>query len=131
MKVEKTPYGLKVTIWTWPDLEPLSYNLRQVRTLNQDERHEQKLLAELEKKEAPLTRRFLILAASMENFFKCISIYTPAWWEENPETPFEAWGRLNRMDWNDYYTDGLNDLAEAINAVSLEYCDRSRHGWCY
>ena len=125
------PYGLKVTIWTWPDLEPLTYDLRQVRTLNRDERHEQKLLAELEKKEAPLTRRFLIRAASMEGFFKRIGIYTHPWWEENPETPFEAWERLNRMDWNDYYTDGLNDLAGAIDAVSLEYCNRSRHGWCY
>ena len=130
MKIEKTNYGLRVNINTWPDTV-LTYELRQVRILNRDDRHEQKLINEIEKREAPLTLRFLNLARSMEYFFKQISIYTHPWWEESPETPFEVWEKRNKMDWNEYYQDGLFVLEKEINDCSMEYCERSRHGWCY
>lgn len=131
MKIEKTNYGLQITI---PETEKNSefvYRLRQVRTLNNDDRREQKLLAEIEKREAPLTRRFLILAASMEAFFKTLPDDMAAWWKTHTESPFDIWERKNKLNFNEYYHYGLRALEEAIDAVSLEYCDRSRHGWCY
>lgn len=131
MKIEKTNYGLQITIPETENNSEFVYRLRQVRTLNRNDRREQKLLAEIEKREAPLTRRFLILAASMENFFKRIGSYTPAWWEESTESPFDVWERQNKLDFNEYYHDGLRALEEQIDACASEYCDRSRHGWCY
>lgn len=131
MKVEKMYYGLCVTIPATAHNSEFVYELRQVRRLNGNNRYEQPLLAEIEKREAPLTRRFLILAASMEAFFKTLPDDMAAWWETHTESPFDIWERKNKMNFNDYYHYGMADLQDEIDACSLEYCDRSRHGWCY
>ena len=131
MNVEKTNFGLQITIPETENNSEFVYRLRQVRALNNNDKREQKLLAEIEKREEPLTRRFLILAASMEAFFKTLPEDMAAWWKSHDESPFDIWERKNNLNFNDFYHDGLKALGEQIDACSLEYCEKSRHGWCY
>lgn len=131
MLVERTNYGLKITIPETGHNSEFTYQVRQVRTLNNNDPREQKLLAELEKGEKTATRRLLLLLWSMENFFNTLPNDWAGWWGVNDRSPFEIWEQKNRLDFNEYYHTGARLLIEQIDGFSLTYCDKSRHGWCY
>lgn len=119
MIIEKRPFGLMVTIPETDNNSEFTYCLTQVRTINNDCKYEQKLIAELEKKEKPLTDEFLRLAEEMERWF--MKMNTPQDWKEYER----KFGDFNRN-----YHDKLRELDNAIHECSLEYADRSKHGWC-
>lgn len=58
MKITPTNYGLFVAI----DGTDYTYQLRQVRTINNNNPEEQPLINRLEKQEKPLLKQFLTLA---------------------------------------------------------------------
>ena len=83
MLVESTNYGLKITIPETGHNSEFVYQVRQVRTLNNNDPREQKLFAELEKGEKTATRRLLLLLWSMENFFNTLPNDWAGWWGVN------------------------------------------------
>lgn len=119
MIVIKHQWGMKVIIPETDYNSELEYRLRQVRVLNNDCKEEQELIAELEKREKPLTDEFLKLVAEMEGWFS--KLRTVDDWSEYEE----RYGNFNRN-----YHDKIDKLEEEINNCSFEYAERSKHGWC-
>lgn len=119
MIVIKHNWGMKVIIPKTDYNSELEYRLRQVRVLNDDCKEEQELIAEIEKKERPLTDEFLKLVAEMEEWFS--KLRTADDWREYDE----RYGDFNRN-----YHDKIDKLEEEINNCSFEYANRSKHGWC-
>lgn len=119
MITENTKYGLKVIVPKTDHTSEFEYHLRQVRTINDDCKYEQELIAELEEREKPLTDEFLKLVAEMENWFSKLRT-ADDWREYN-----EKYG-----DFNSNYHDKIAKLEEEINNCSFEYANRSEHGWC-
>jgi hypothetical protein len=124
MEIKKTNWGEIVTIPETEINSEFTYHLRSVRRINNNNPYEQELINELEPKEKKARRKFLILAKSMEYFFKtipeirgCICI-------------FDEWERKNKMNWNDWFHGQLHELEEEVNSYSFEYASRSEHGWC-
>ena len=91
MLIERTNYGLKVTIPKTAQNSEFVYTVRQVRVLNNDEPGEQKLIAELERGEKRATRRLLLLLWSMENFFKTLPDDWSGYWAVNDRNPFDKY----------------------------------------
>lgn len=119
MIIEKTTFGLRVTIPETEHNSEFVYCLRQVRTINNNCKKEQALIAEIEEREKPLTKEFLKLVKEMESWFSKL-LTADDWREYN-----ERFG-----DFNTNYHDRLGELEEQINNCSFEYADRSKHGWC-
>lgn len=125
MEVTKTSYGLLVTIPEQHDTNgdllnsEFAYQLRQVRTLNDNNPDEQPLINALEKGEKRDTAKFLKLAEDMERLFQ----------ELRTREDWQAWedahGGFNRL-----YHGRLDELAEKINGYSFTYAEHSKHGYC-
>lgn len=131
MKIEKTNYGIKITIPETEHTSEFEYGLRNVRVLNNNDPREQPLLDELEKREKPLVRKFILLAWSMWNFFKHLPKDEGTGDNNTIRRAFIRWEDHNRMDFTTYYHWGMDDMEDAIDAISEEYCHRSEHGWCF
>ena len=125
MEVTKTNYGLLVTIPEQHDTNGdllnsgFAYQLRQVRTLNDNDPDEQPLINALEKGEKRDTTTFLKLAEEMERLFQQLRT------REDWQTWEDAHGDFNRL-----YHDRLDELAEKINGYSFTYAEHSKHGYC-
>ena len=119
MIIEKKPFGLMITIPETEHNSEFVYSLRQVRAINNDCKKEQKLIAEIEKREKPLTDEFLKLVAEMESWF-------------SKSHTADDWRKYNERygNFNTNYHDRLSELEEKINNCSFEYAERSKHGWC-
>lgn len=122
MEITRTTWGEIVTIPATENNTDFSYDLRSVRRINNNDPEEQELLAELEPKEQRARRKFLILAHSMEQFFRTLS--------DGSCRHFDEWEKKNKMDWNEWYHWQLHDLEEEVNSFSFEYARRSHHGYC-
>ena len=119
MIIEKKDWGLKVIIPATDHNSEFEYHLCQVRVLNNDCKYEQELIAEIEKKEKPLTLEFLKLASEMEEWF--CKLRTHEDWEDYT---------AKYGDFNANYHDKLREIDGQIQDCSLEYAHRSKHGWC-
>lgn len=119
MIVIKHNWGMKVIIPETEYNSEFEYYVRQVRTINKDCKEEQELIAELEKREKPLTRKFLKLVAEMESWFSRLRT-TDDWSKYD-----ERYGDFNRN-----YHDKIEKLEDEINRCSFEYAERSKHGYC-
>lgn len=121
MKITPTNYGLFVAI----DGTDYTYQLRQVRTINNNNPEEQPLINRLEKQEKPLLKQFLKLAHQCENVVKVLDEDTtrPTWqkWKE--------WQAANG-NFDVLFTDPLEELAQKINNISLVFANLSKHGYC-
>ena len=117
MIIENRPFGLKVIIPKTEYNSEFVYSLRQVRTINNNCKKEQDLIAEIEKREKPLPDEFLKLVEAME------------WWVTKLHTADDSheysqkYGDVKR---NYHYK--IKELEEEINNCSFEYADRSKHG---
>ena len=96
-----------------------AYQLRQVRTINDNDPDEQPLINALEKGEKRDTAKFLKLAEEMERLFKQL----------RTREDWQAWEDANG-DFNRLYHDRLDELAEKINGYSFTYAEHSKHGYC-
>lgn len=121
MKIASTNYGLFVSI----DGTDYTYQLRQVRTINNNNPEEQPLINRLEKPEKALLTQFLKLAQKCEDVVKKLSedATRPTWqkWQE--------WQALNG-DFDDLFTYPLENLAQKINNISFVFANLSKHGYC-
>ena len=93
MKIQKTSWGRIITIPATATNSEFSYELREVRKINNNNPHEQELINRLEILEQKAIRKLTILLFSMENFFKRTS-------EDRKRKcdVFQAWEERNRMD---------------------------------
>lgn len=96
-----------------------AYQLRQVRTINDNDPEEQPLINALEKGEKRDTAKFLKLAEEMERLFKQL----------RTREDWQAWEE-SHGDFNRLYHDRLDELAEKINGYSFTYAEHSKHGYC-
>lgn len=125
MNVTKTNYGLLVTIPEQHDANgdllnsEFTYQLRQVRMINDNDPDEQPLINALEKGEKRYTAKSLKLAGEMERLFKQLQT------REDWQAWKDAHGDFNRL-----YHDRLDELAEKINGYSFTYAEHSKHGYC-
>lgn len=124
MVIEKTNWGEIITIPETECNSEFKYYIRSVRRINDDCKYEQALINELEQQEKRARRKFLILAYSMELFFKRIAD------KPHPSQEFDEWERKNKMDWNEWFHYRLSELEDEINDYSFQYANRSKHGWC-
>ena len=118
MIVIKHQWGMKVIIPETDYNSELEYRLCQVRTINDDCKEEQELIAEIEKKEKPLTEEFLKLAEEMERWLH--KLHTKADWDNYT---------AKYGDFSANYYDKLREIDAQIQDCSLEYAHRSKHGW--
>lgn len=126
MRIEKTSWGRILTIPVSSMNSEFSYRLREVRKINKNDPDEQELINRLEIPEQKAIRKLTLLLFSMENFFKSIEklgVHNAAYY-------FRLWERHNKMDWNEWYHDQIDELVEEINGYSFKYADESKHGWC-
>ena len=119
MIVIKHNWGMKVIIPETDYNSELEYRLRQVRVLNDDCKEEQELIAVIEKKEKPLTEEFLKLAEEMERWLH--KLHTKADWDNYT---------AKYGDFNANYHHKMREIEEQIQNCSLEYAEKSKHGWC-
>lgn len=125
MDITKTNYGLLVTIPEQHDTNgdllnsEFTYQLRQVRTINDNDPDEQPLINALEKGEKRDTAKFLKLAGEMEQLFKQLKT----------REDWQAW-EDEHGDFNRLYHDRIDELAEKINGYSFTYAEHSKHGYC-
>ncbi len=126
MRIEKTSWGRILTIPVSSMNSEFSYSLREVRKINKNDPDEQELINRLEIPEQKAIRKLTLLLFSMENFFKSvekIGVHNALYY-------FRLWERHNKMDWNEWYHDQIDELVEEINGYSFKYADESKHGWC-
>lgn len=121
MKIASTNYGLFVSI----DGTDYTYQLRQVRTINNNNPEEQPLINRLEKQEKAFLTQFLKLAQKCEDVVKKLSEDTtrPTWqkWQE--------WQALNG-DFDDLFIYPLENIAQKINNISFVFANLSKSGYC-
>lgn len=118
MNIEKTNFGLRVVIPENKFNSEFTYNLRQVKTLNAGFTWHPSIHS-LSAKEQIITRKFLLLAYSLENFFRSIKSYHD----------FNIWEQHNKANFNEFYHDTLRDLEEEITGISLQYCNNCTQNW--
>ena len=118
MIVIKHNWGMEVIIPETDYNSELEYRLRQVRVLNDDCKEEQELIAEIEKKEKPLTEEFLKLAAEMEGWLH--KLHTKDDWDNYT-------AKYGDFNYNYHYK--MSKIEEQIQDCSFEYARRSKHGW--
>ncbi len=127
MIIEKTNYGKLVKVWNDGYPDEWGYQIRNVKVLNGwfDEQHPQ--MDVLAAREAKIERKLILLLFSMENVFR--QVYA----SDNYDI-FRTWEDHNRMNFNEWYHDQIQELIEEIDGISSEYCDlalRDGYGWCY
>ena len=121
-----TSWGRKIIIPETSVNSEFVYELREVRKINKNDPDEQELINLLEVPEHKAIRKLTLLLFSMENFFKSIEKLGV----HNASYYFRLWERHNKMDWNEWYHDQIDELVEEINGYSFKYADESKHVWC-
>ncbi len=125
MRIEKTDWGKKIFIKN-DDFEQ-EYSIRNVRQLNSWLSRIHPCMDELEAREKVIERKLLILLFQLENCLK--ALYA------DPGFDFiERWEVRNRLMFNEWFSDQIEELINAIDGISGEYCiiaGRDGYGWCY
>lgn len=118
MIINKTHYGIEVIIPETDWNSEFVYTIRQVRTLNKGFRLHPSI-NELECEEKKLTRKLLLRIYSMENAFN----------EFMKNRKYVEWDNHNKMDFNEFYHDGINELIEMIDSISYKYYNNCTEGY--
>lgn len=123
MKVEKTDYGVDISIWSEHHVYELVYEVRLVKTLNAFAYHREKhLINELHEKEKPLVRKLKIRLFQFENAMKEM--------ETNPDY-IDMFELRNKLDFNEWFHDGVRSLINQIEEFSFEFSEKSRFGYSF
>lgn len=116
MKIVETSYGNEIII---PERKwncEFTYKVRRVKVINRFDRQHPAIKV-LAKQEERVYRKLVILAFSMDNFFKELDKIK----EEDAPKMFDTWEKHNRMDWNEYFHESLRMLEEEVNNFSFTY----------
>lgn len=125
MRVEKTNWGKR--IWIKNADSEGSYEIRNVRSLNEWHVRLHPCIDELEAREKILERKLLILLFQLERCLKQC-------YEEPPGVFIERWEMHNRLSFNEWFHDQVRELIDAIDGISEEYCINATndgYGWSY
>lgn len=113
MRIEVTPWGKR--IWIKNAVDESSYEIRNVRPLNEWHVRLHPCIDELEAREKKLERRLLILLHQLE---RCIEDA----YAEPCGVFVERWEKHNRLSFNEWFHDQILELIEQIDGISEEYC---------
>ena len=122
MRIEATPWGKR--IWIKKAVDESSYEIRNVRPLNEWHARLHPCIDELEAREKKLERRLLILLHQLDE-----DAYA-----EPCEVFVERWEKHNRLSFNEWFHDQILELIEQIDGISEEYCIHATedgYGWSY
>ncbi len=125
MRIEATPWGKR--IWIKNAVDESSYEIRNVRPLNELHARLHPCIYELEAREKKLERRLLILLHQLERCIKDI-------YAEPCGVFVERWEKHNRLSFNEWFHDQIRELIEQIDGISEEYCIHATedgYGWSY
>lgn len=125
MRIEATPWGKR--IWIKNAADESSYEIRNVRPLNEWHARLHPCIDELEAREKKLERRLLILLHQLE---RCIEDA----YAEPCEVFVKRWEKHNRLSFNEWFHDQILELIEQIDGISEEYCIHATedgYGWSY
>lgn len=125
MRIEATSWGKR--IWIKNAVDESSYEIRNVRPLNEWHARLHPCIYELEAREKKLERRLLILLHQLEHCLKGI-------YAEPPGQFLERWETHNRLSFNEWFHDQVRELVDAIDGISEEYCINATedgYGWSF
>lgn len=125
MRIEVTPWGKRIFIIN--AASESSYEIRNVRSLNEWHTRLHPCIDELEKREYKLERKLLILLHQLENCLREI-------YEEPAGVFIEVWETHNRMSFNEWFHDQARTLIEEIDGIAEEYCIKASedgYGWSF
>ena len=125
MRIEAKPWGKR--IWIKNAVDESSYEIRNVRPLNEWHVRLHPCIDELEAREKKLERRLLILLHQLE---RCIENA----YAEPCGVFVERWEKHNRLSFNEWFHDQIRGLIEQIDGISEEYCIHATedgYGWSY
>lgn len=127
MQIIETSYGNKIIIPERSWNSEFTYEVRRVKVINRFDRQHPDIEI-LAKEEERVYRKLVILAFSMDNFFKELNKAK----KEDIPNAFDIWEKHNRMDWNEYFHDNLRMLEEEVNNFSFTYADLAwKNGYSY
>lgn len=118
MQIIKTSYGNEIIIPERNYNCEFKYKVRRVKVINRFDRQHPDIEI-LAKEEERIYRKLVLLAFSMDNFFKELDKTQ----REDVPNAFDTWEKHNRMDWNEYFHDNLRMLEEEVNSFSFTYAD--------
>lgn len=127
MIIENTNYGKCIRIWNDGYSDEWAYHIKNVKVLNGCYSEIHPCIQELSKRESKIERKLVLLLFSMENVFRLA-------YSSKTQDVFDCWENHNRMEFNCWYHDQINELIDEINSISQEYCIIARndgYGWCY
>lgn len=121
MKIEKHPGGWKITIPETNNNSEFCYIFPLVTSGPEN------IINGLRK----IARRAAILAYSMECFFKTLPDDMAEYWRTHDKSQFEIWSEKNRIDWNEHYHRGMDDLEEQADMLLREwhFGHFDKYGW--
>ena len=125
MRIEATPWGNR--IWIKNAADERSYEIRNVRPLNEWHARLHPCIDDLEDREKKLERRLLILLHQLE---RCIEDA----YAEPCGVFIERWEKHNHLSFNEWFHDQIRELIEQIDGISEEYCIHATedgYGWSY
>lgn len=125
MQIIETLYGNEIIIPKRKWNSEFTYQVRRVKVLNKDlEQHP--AIEKLSQKEARIYRKLVLLVFSMDNFFKQVEQIQRTKGSKEASRLFDTWEEHNKMDWNEYFHDGIRFLEEEVNNISFKYADIAR-----
>lgn len=125
MRIEATHWGKRILIRNYNSES--SYEIRNVRPLNELHARLHPCIDELEQIEKKFERKLLILLFQLENCLRGI-------YDEPAGAFIERWENHNRMSFNVWFNDQIRQLIEDIDGISEEYCIHATedgYGWSY
>ena len=123
MKIENTESGIKISIWSKHREYEIIYEVRLVAILNAFAySREKELIKELSEKEKPLLRKLKLRLFQFENAMKDMEKY--------PDY-IDTFERHNKLDFNEWFHDGVRSLINQIEEYSFEFTEKTRFGYCW
>lgn len=127
MEIENTTYGKIVKVLVDEKIQEYSYRL--IRPLNSGVSKLHPCINVLEKQEVETEKKLHLLLLSYESTLKDILSKL----NQGNQQAFHEWEVKNKLDFNEYFHDGIRDLVDILNNYSFEYaanCSNDGYGWC-
>lgn len=123
MKIENTENGIKISIWSKHRVYEIIYKVRLVAVLNAFAySREKELIDELSEKEKPILRKLKLRLFQFENAMKEMEKYSDY---------IDTFERRNKLDFNEWFHDGVRSMINQIEEYSFEFTEKTRFGYCW
>lgn len=128
MEIINTSFGNEIIIPKRKWNSEFVYSVRRVKVINRDFERQHPEIEMLSKVEERVYRKLVLLAFSMDNFFKQVEQIHEAKGSKEAAMLFDTWEKHNRMDWNEYFHGNLRQLEDEVNNISFTYANIAWEG---